>query len=79
MTNYKLNGVQWYFVQIVSWASLFSAFVLFEETVVDRSQWKHLIPGYRPGSPCVWDLIAAVAIAVLVFCVFRQKETGTSG
>ncbi|NNE67026.1 MAG: hypothetical protein HKN33_10720 [Pyrinomonadaceae bacterium] len=73
MTESTFSSLQWNLMKIVSWAALFNSFVIFEETIVDRSAWKKFIPGYRPGEPCVWDLTAAVVIAVVVYLVFRTR------
>ncbi len=75
MKSYSFNKLQWYFLQFVCWAALFDSFVIFEETIIDRSAWKTLIPGYRAGEPCVWDLTAAAFFAVLVYLIFRRGRS----
>jgi hypothetical protein len=74
MTKYVFNKFQWYFIQFICWAVLFNSFVLFEETIIDRSNLWKSIPGYRVGNPCVWDLTAAILFAILVFFVFRKRK-----
>lgn len=79
MTKYTFNKFQWYFIQFICWTVLFNSFVVFEETIIDRSVWRQSLPGYRAGTPCLWDLTAATLFAILVFFIFRRRKSVSHG
>ncbi len=77
MKKYGFTKFQWFFIQFVCWLVLMNSFILFEETIVDRSDlWKSM-PGYRVGDACVWDLGASVVFAVAVFLIFKTRRADT--
>lgn len=54
-----------------------NSFIIFEETIIDRSDlWKSM-PGYRVGDPCVWDIGAAILFAIFVLYIFKKKQPAT--
>ena len=68
-----LTKLQINFIKIISIISLFSLWVIFEETIIDRQGlWKYL-PGYRYGCFCLWDIGALAIISTIVLLVFKQK------
>jgi hypothetical protein len=53
--------------------TLLNSWILFEETVVDRTTlWQHL-PQYQVGSVCIWDASAVLAIAGLILFLRLRK------
>jgi len=60
-------------VQVGFGLTLLNSWVLFEETVVDRTRLAQLMPGYRIGDACIWDAGATVVIIVLVW-VLRSRR-----
>jgi hypothetical protein len=77
MKIYCFSRFQWYFIQFICWAVLVNSFVIFEETVIDRSNWWKSMPGYRVGDPCIWDLGASVVFAILVLIIFRKTKSAS--
>ena len=53
-------------VQLGFALTLLNSWILFEETVVDRTVLSKLLPKYGVGVACLWDAIAVVAIAGVV-------------
>jgi hypothetical protein len=60
-------------IQIGFGLTLLNAWVLFEETVVDRTRLAHLMPGYQIADACIWDAGATVAILALIW-VLRSRR-----
>jgi hypothetical protein len=52
-----------------------NSFIIFEETIVDRSDFWKSMPGYRVGDSCVWDMGVAILFAVLVFFIFKKSNS----
>jgi len=47
--------------------TLITAWIVFEETIVDRHGLWRLMPGYKVGDPCLWDAAALLlTIGVLI-------------
>jgi hypothetical protein len=60
-------------VQIAVGVAFFTAWVSFEEFVVDRvGLWKYM-PLYKVGNGCVWDLTVAAIITVTIWRASRQR------
>jgi hypothetical protein len=55
--------------------ALFNTWVLFEETVIDRSGLWEILPLYRKSSACTWDLMAALAILTFLAFASRSKTS----
>ncbi len=54
-------------VRIAVGVAFFTAWVSFEEFVVDRvGLWKYM-PLYRVGNGCVWDLTVAAIITIAIW------------
>ena len=49
-------------VQIMTLVSMFMAWVMLEEFVIDRHHWDRFLPLYRYGNLCLYDLAAALLI-----------------
>lgn len=60
-------------IQIGFGLTLLSAWVLFEETVVDRTALARLMPGYSIGDACIWDAGAVVVVLTLIW-VLRLRR-----
>lgn len=43
--------------------TLLNSWILFEETVVDRTALSRVMANYKVGAACVWDLGAFIVIA----------------
>ena len=54
-------------VKIAIAITFLNSWVIFEETVVDRTRLWHYMPFYRVGLFCAWDVLALVVIPVAVF------------
>ena len=69
LTKFQIN-----FLKLISIAALFSLWVIFEETVIDRQGiWKYL-PGYEYGCFCLWDVVALIVISITVFKILQRKK-----
>ena len=56
-----------------------NAWVLFEETIVDRHGLWRYMPFYRVGLFCVWDAaVFAVTLLILLLSVARSRRRGGS-
>ena len=53
-------------VRLTTMATLFMAWILFAELVIDRHGLDRFLPWYRVGNLCVWDL-AVVALLALTW------------
>lgn len=63
-------------VRIAVGVAFFTAWVSFEEFVVDRvGLWRYM-PLYRVGNGCVWDLAVA---AVITFTIWRASSQRGAG
>lgn len=62
-------------IKIVTGVAWFSAWVLFEEIVVDRTNLWHYMPFYRVGDYCVWDFTASVVILACLYVFGRPAAT----
>ena len=60
-------------IQIVFGLTLLNTWVLFEETIVDRTVLARLMPGYQIGDACIWDAGATVAILALIWVLRSRK------
>ena len=54
-------------VKIAIATTFLNSWVIFEETVVDRTRLWHYMPFYRVGLFCSWDVLALTVIPALVF------------
>jgi hypothetical protein len=54
-------------VKIAIATTFINAWIIFEETVVDRTRLWHYMPFYRVGLFCPWDVLALAVILLLVF------------
>ena len=54
-------------VKIAIATTFLNSWVIFEETVVDRTRLWHYMPFYRVGLFCTWDVLALAVIPALVF------------
>ena len=53
--------------------TLLNSWILFEETVVDRTSLSRLMANYKVGAACVWDVSAFILIAgVIVLLRLRR-------
>jgi len=53
--------------------TLMNSWVLFEETVVDRTGLAQLMPGYQIADACIWDGGAIVVIVALVWWLRSRR------
>ena len=60
-------------IQIGFGLTLLSTWVLFEETVVDRTALARLMPGYSIADACIWDAGAVVVVLTLIW-VLRLRR-----
>lgn len=60
-------------VQLGFGLTLMNAWVLFEETVVDRTGLAQLMPGYQIGDACIWDAGALVVVIALVWWLRSRR------
>ena len=60
-------------IQIGFGLTLLNTWVLFEETVVDRTALARLMPGYSIGNACVWDAGAVVVVLALIWVLRRRR------
>ena len=54
-------------VKIAIAMTFINSWIIFEETVVDRTKLWHYMPFYRVGLFCTWDAVAIAVILLLVF------------
>ena len=54
-------------VKIAIATTFLNSWIIFEETVVDRTRLSHYMPFYRVGLFCTWDVLALAVILLLVF------------
>jgi hypothetical protein len=54
-------------VKIAIALTFINSWIIFEETVVDRTRLWHYMPFYRVGLFCTWDAVALAVILLLVF------------
>ncbi len=54
-------------VKIAIAATFINSWIIFEETVVDRTRLWHYVPFYRVGLFCTWDVLALAVIPAVVF------------
>jgi hypothetical protein len=54
-------------VKIAIAITFINSWIIFEETVVDRTKLWHYMPFYRVGLFCTWDAVALAVILLLVF------------
>ena len=54
-------------VKIAIATTFINSWVIFEETVVDRTRLSHYMPFYRVGLFCSWDVLALAVIPAVVF------------
>lgn len=62
-----------FLVRLAVGLSLFSAWVIFEEGIVDRTGLWELMPGYVKARFCPWDL-AFLGIIFVPLLVFRRRQ-----
>jgi len=60
-------------VRIMTCVSMFMIWVLFAEFVIDRYGWHEVIPFYRFGDICPYELL--VIVAIVVFWVRAHRRT----
>ena len=60
-------------IQVGFGLTLLNSWVLFEETVVDRTGLAQLMPGYNIGDACIWDLGATIVIIALVWLLRSRR------
>jgi hypothetical protein len=53
-----------FLVRLAVGLAFFTAWIVFEETIVDRRGLWRYMPHYRVGDPCIWDAGMALAIVV---------------
>jgi hypothetical protein len=61
-------------VRLAVGLSFFSAWVIFEEGVVDRTGLWELMPGYVKARLCPWDLAALGIVLVPLLLVRRRRR-----
>ncbi len=54
--------------------TLLNSWILFEETIVDRSTLHQFMPFYRVGAPCAWDAAAVLAIVAGCLWIWRRRK-----
>jgi hypothetical protein len=54
-------------VKIAIATTFINSWIIFEETVVDRTRLWHYMPFYRVGLFCTWDVLALAVIPAVVF------------
>lgn len=54
-------------IKLTAGLAWMTAWVTFEETVVDRTGLWHYMPFYRVGDYCVWD---ATVVTIIVLCLY---------
>ena len=54
-------------VKIAIAMTFINSWIIFEETIVDRTRLWHYMPFYRVGFFCAWDAVALAVILLLVF------------
>ena len=59
-------------VKFTSLGSIFMGWVLFAEFVVDRHGWDRVLPFYRVGNLCPYDLAVMVALAGAWLALHRR-------
>lgn len=52
-----------FLVKAAAFVSFFTAWVVFEEFVIDRHGLWRFLPFYKVGFFCVWDILALIVIA----------------
>lgn len=72
MNAFRLSQMPW-LVKVAVGITLFNAWILFAEVVVDRQGLWRYIPGYRVGLACTWDLFVAVLIVVGLWWASRKR------
>jgi hypothetical protein len=60
-------------VQVAVGVAFFTAWVSFEEFVINRSGLGQYMPLYEAASGCAWDLAVA---AVITFTIWRASRQG---
>ena len=66
-------------VRFAVWLTFFNTWVLFEETVVDRTGLWEYMPYYRVGKFCSWDVGAMALLGFVVLRVARSRKDQGSG
>ena len=65
-------------VKIAIAITLLNSWVIFEETIVDRTRLWHYMPFYRVGLFCAWDVLALAVIPAVVFSAFAPLRGAVS-
>jgi hypothetical protein len=52
---------------------LLNSWILFEETIVERTSLARLLPNYQAGFACVWDAGAVIVIAGVVMFLRSRR------
>jgi hypothetical protein len=61
-------------VKLSLWMTLFLAWIVFEETVIDRHGiWRYL-PLYRFANLCIYDISVAALLAIVLKRLKFQKD-----
>ncbi|HEV8238739.1 MAG TPA: hypothetical protein VGS57_05185 [Thermoanaerobaculia bacterium] len=60
-------------IQVGFGLTLLTSWVLFEETVIDRTRLAHIMPGYSIADACIWDGGAVVVIVALVWLLRSRR------
>ena len=64
-------------VKVAVFVSFFSAWVLFEELIIDRYGLWHYLPFYRVGLFCAWDVLALAIIGLGLFLRLERPAAST--
>jgi hypothetical protein len=62
-----------FIVQFATMLSLFTAWVCFEEFVIDRHGLDEFLPYYRVGNFCPYDVAVIVLLGALWIALSRRK------
>lgn len=60
-------------IQLGFGLTLMNSWVLFEETVVDRTGLAQLMPGYHVADACIWDAGALVVVIAVVWWLRSRR------
>ena len=63
-------------VKIAIALTFINSWIIFEETIVDRTRLWHYMPFYRVGLFCTWDAVALAVILLLVFLGIAPLRRG---
>jgi hypothetical protein len=64
-------------VKIAIATTFINSWIIFEETVVDRTRLWHYMPFYRVGLFCTWDVLALAVILAVAFLRIAPTRSST--